>query len=374
MAKTDGSDVTAVAKQEEKKPPTLVDYINGMKPEIQRALPAHLDADRIARIAITTLRTNKALQQCDPMSFVAALMQAAQLGLEPNTPLGHAYIIPYKGQATFQLGYQGILDLAYRTGEYQTIYAQKVYSNDAFDYEYGLDPYLKHKPASKPEGEPVFYYAVYKLKNGGTNFAVMSREQIDKHAQRFSQSFKSGGGTPWQTDYDSMALKTVLKVAMKYAPKSAEFSKQLATDETVKRELNEDMTLVQPDTEVYEDGEVVEETISVPQEQEAEPEQPPVPTGEELRGLRDTCKNLKTSVVQACGKKAGEVTKMVGKYVKDQFGKAKDSELTAEEWGKLFTWLGEMAQAAEKKAADEIKETFGEEVKEEPEQGELTDG
>jgi phage RecT family recombinase len=96
MAKADGSDVMNKLAKKEDKPKTLADWVNSLKPEIERALPQHINADRIARIAITAIRTNKQLQSCQPMSFIAALMQSSQLGLEPNTPLGEAYIIPYK--------------------------------------------------------------------------------------------------------------------------------------------------------------------------------------------------------------------------------------------------------------------------------------
>ena len=269
MAKADGSDVMNKLVEKKDKPKTLVGWINSMKPEIERALPKHVDADRIARIAITTIRTNKDLQSCKPMSFIAALMQASQLGLEPNTPLGEAYIIPYKDRgvpsARFEVGYKGLLSLAHRTGEYQTIYAMEVYANDEFDYAYGLEPYLTHKPAEEPEGEPVRYYAVYHLKNGGREFRVWSRKKVEQHADKYSMAFKRGWTSPWKTDFDSMAKKTVLKDLLKYAPKSIEFSRALSMDETIKHEVAEDMSEVPAD---YID--IDSEDFSVMDEQEPE--------------------------------------------------------------------------------------------------------
>lgn len=272
MAKADGSDVMNKLQKKGDKPKTLVSWINSMKPEIERALPKHVDADRIARIAITTIRTNKDLQSCEPMSFIAALMQASQLGLEPNTPLGEAYIIPYKDKgvpsARFEVGYKGLLSLAHRTGEYQTIYAMEVYANDEFDYAYGLEPYLTHKPAEEPEGEPVKYYAVYHLKNGGREFRVWSRKKVEQHADKYSMAFKRGWTSPWKTDFDSMAKKTVLKDLLKYAPKSIEFSRALSMDETIKHEVAEDMSEVPAD---YID--IDSEDFSVMDEQEPGPDQ-----------------------------------------------------------------------------------------------------
>jgi len=223
---------------------TISALLKRMEPEIKRALPKHITAERMARLALTAIRTNPKLLQCDQMSLLAAVMQSAQLGLEPNTPLGEAYIIPYGREAQFQVGYKGLISLAHRTGEYQSIYAHAVYENDVFEFEYGLNKTLKHIPADDPQGEPVKYYAVYKLQNGGYDFAVASRAQIEKYAQKYSQAYQKGWTSPWKTDFDEMAKKTALKIALKYAPKSIEFAKAITADETVKKELDEDMSSV----------------------------------------------------------------------------------------------------------------------------------
>ncbi len=233
------------AKAPAKKGNTVFDLIKRMEPEIKRALPKQISPERFSRIAMTAVRNTPQLQACEPISFIAALMQSAQLGLEPNTPLGQAYLIPYGKEVQFQLGYQGMLTLAYRTGEYQSIYAMPVYANDEFEYEYGLNEKLVHKPAEDPQGEPIYYYAIYKLQNGGHGFVVMSRKQIEKHRDKYSPSAKKGKHSPWNTDFDSMAKKTVLKQLLKYAPKSVEFASQVATDETIKTEIAEDMTEIQ---------------------------------------------------------------------------------------------------------------------------------
>ncbi|WP_235615934.1 recombinase RecT [Brevibacillus reuszeri] len=215
-----------------------------MEPEIARALPKHLTSDRLARIAMTSIRQNPKLLACDQMSLLAGVMQSAQLGLEPNTPLGEAYLIPYGKEAQFQVGYKGIISLAHRTGEYQAIYAHEVFKNDEFSYSYGLDKTLNHKPADEPEGDPIYFYAVYRLKNGGFDFVVWSTKKIDAHAKKYSQAYQKGWTTPWKTDFVAMAKKTVLKEVLKYAPKSAEMAKALVMDETVKNEISEDMSEV----------------------------------------------------------------------------------------------------------------------------------
>ena len=130
---------------------SIKDLIKAMEPEIKKALPAVITPERFTRMALSALNTTPKLSECTQMSFLAALMNAAQLGLEPNTPLGQAYLIPYnnkgKLECQFQIGYKGMIDLAYRNPQMQIISAQTVYENDEFEYELGLDPKLFHRPA-----------------------------------------------------------------------------------------------------------------------------------------------------------------------------------------------------------------------------------
>lgn len=204
--------------QEEGKPETIISLISepAMQMQFARALPKVLSPERFTRIVITAVRNTPKLLGCSKNSFLAAVMQSAQLGLEPNTPLGQAYLIPYGTECQFQIGYKGLIDLAYRSGEVAIIQAQTVYENDEFIYELGLEPKLLHKPLMKGDrGEAIAYYAIFKMKNGGENFAVMSREDVERFAKAKSKTYSNG---PWQTDFDAMAKKTVLKQVLKYAP------------------------------------------------------------------------------------------------------------------------------------------------------------
>ena len=236
----------AAAKEEVKltKNMTIPDMEKAMMPEIKRALPAVITPERFTRIALSALNNTPALQQCTPMSFLAALMNAAQLGLEPNTPLGQAYLIPYKNKGNlecqFQIGYKGLIDLAYRNGQIQTIQAHAVYEHDFFEYEYGLEPRLVHKPAFSERGEVIYFYAIFKTVNGGFGLAVMSKVDMDLYAKTYSKAFDTSY-SPWKTDYESMAKKTVIKKALKYAPIKTDFQRALSTDETIKKEISEDM-------------------------------------------------------------------------------------------------------------------------------------
>src|SRR5699024_2528949 len=110
----------------------------------------------------------------------------------------------------------------------------------------------KHIPADVPEGDPIYYYAVYHLKNGGFDFSVWSRDKVHKHATAYSQAYKRGWSSPWKSDFDAMAKKTVLKDVLKYAPKSIEFARAYEADETIKKDISDDMTEVIDVTD-YED-------------------------------------------------------------------------------------------------------------------------
>ncbi len=232
---------------------TISDMVKALNPEIKRALPSVITPERFTRIALSALNNTPALQQCTPMSFIAALLNAAQLGLEPNTPLGQAYLIPYKNkgqiECQFQIGYKGLIDLAYRNGQMQTIQAQVVYENDLFEYEFGLEPKLVHKPAFEDRGEMKYFYGLFRTVNGGYGFSVMSKSEMDLYAKTYSKAFESGF-SPWKTSYEEMAKKTVIKQALKYAPIKTDLQRAISSDETIKSQLSDDMLMI-PNETVY---------------------------------------------------------------------------------------------------------------------------
>ena len=270
------------AVTENKQPKNMKDWIMAMKPQIEAALPSVITTERFTRMALTAVSSNPKLANCTPKSFMGALMNAAQLGLEPNTPLGQAYLIPYKikgvDEVQFQIGYKGMIDLAHRSGEFKNIEARVVCENDEFEYEYGLEPKLVHRPAKSNRGKPIYYYAVFTLVNGGFGFEVMSKEEINMHKNKYSQAAGSKY-SPWSTNFDDMAKKTVLKRVLKYAPIRTEFARKINNDETIKTELSDDMNNVIPEeTEAYvvdEDGVILENEGPIENEQPGtEPELP----------------------------------------------------------------------------------------------------
>lgn len=209
---------------------TIKDYIKMYESQIARALPNVITPERFSRMVLTAITKTPKLAECTPESFMGAMLTAAQLGLEPNTPLGQAYLIPYGNKCEFQIGYKGLLELAHRSGELKTLEAHCVYENDEFSVEYGLNPNLIHRPCFKNRGELLGIYAVYHTNNGGYAFEFMSKEDIEEHRNQYSKSYKSASSA-WQTDFESMAKKTVIKRLLKYAPLKTEFVRAIANDE-----------------------------------------------------------------------------------------------------------------------------------------------
>lgn len=236
------------------------DLLKRMHTQIEKALPSVITPERFTRIALTAYSRNEKLQECTPESFLGSMMQAAQLGVEPNTPLGQAYLIPYRNKGVmevqFQLGYRGMIDLAYRSGEVQNIQAHEVYENDTFEYELGLNPKLRHVPALKERGEVILYYAVFKLTNGGVGFEVMSKEDVEAFAKKKSKTYGTG---PWQSDFDAMAKKTLVKRLLKFAPLKSDFVRAVTADETIKSGISENMADL-PDETVTIDAETTAPT------------------------------------------------------------------------------------------------------------------
>lgn len=220
-----------------KKPQTLADLLTGdsMKKQFALALPKHLNADRFTRVALTEMRKVPKLMQADPASFMGAIMQCAQLGIEPGGALGHAWLLPFdnrrsgRTEVQFILGYKGMIDLARRSGQIISIEARAVYESDVFSVAFGLDPDLKHEPAWETDdrGELRAVYAVAKLQGGGTQFEVMGRKEVER-IRNESQGYKTAErfgktNSPWHTHFEEMAKKTVLRRLFKYLPVSVEY-------------------------------------------------------------------------------------------------------------------------------------------------------
>lgn len=197
------------------------------KKQIERALPAIVKSDRFIRTVLTEVRKSHALQKCSPVSVCAAVMQAAQLGLEFGSQLGHVYLVPYKDEATLQVGYRGLMELVRRSGFVRTFSASCVYEGDIFDWEQGTKPFIRHKPCGVQKNL-LFVYAVATFPNDQFQFDVMSRAAVEEVRDKFSRAKNADA---WTKSFDEMAKKTVVRRLIKMLPISTEVSEALSTED-----------------------------------------------------------------------------------------------------------------------------------------------
>lgn len=226
---------------------SIRELLDKSKSQLQMALPKHLTVDRLMRVAITAMQRTPKLLECDQISLLGAVMQSAQLGLEPDGVLGHAYLIPFWNgkRNTFEVqflpGYKGLIDLARRSGQVDTIEARVVHTGDSFKYEFGLNPKLEHTPKfGAGDREPMAVYAIAGLKSGARQFDLMSIEEVN--AIRARSRAKDSG--PWVTDFEEMAKKTVLRRLCKLLPVSVELQKAVALDEMAERGVPQELDVL----------------------------------------------------------------------------------------------------------------------------------
>ena len=206
-------------------------------PRIQKVMPKHMSSERMYQIALSAINTTPKLAECSPATILSCVMKCSALGLEPSAVdgLGRAYILPYRSkqgmQAQLILGYRGMIALARRSGEIKDISARAVYKGDEFEYSFGLDEKLNHRPAAREheQGEkPTHVYMVAHFKDGGHYMDVMTAQEVEAVRKRS----KAANNGPWVTDYEAMAKKTVIRRAFPYLPVSVEAMNAAASDDT----------------------------------------------------------------------------------------------------------------------------------------------
>jgi recombination protein RecT len=227
---------------------------NNARVQLQKVAANHMNAERMMRVVANAIRTTPKLQQCEPISFLGALMQCAALGLEPNTVLGHAYLIPFDRkkkvkdektgrenwvkvtEAQVVIGYKGLIDLARRSGHITSIHANIHYSDDElWEYEEGTEATLRHRPGPQ-DGDKLHAYAIAKFKDGGHAYVVMPWKAVMKirdGSQNWKAAVEAGKtkDAPWSAHEDAMAKKTAIRALAKYLPLSVEFADAIAIDE-----------------------------------------------------------------------------------------------------------------------------------------------
>jgi recombination protein RecT len=214
------------------------------KSQVRMAIPKFMNAERLLRVAYTSVTRNPKLLECSVESLLSAIIQCAQLGLEPI--LGRAHLVPYWNdkkkclEAQFQPGYQGLVDLCRRTGEIADVWAEVIKEKDEWDIEFGLERHLTHKPNFEVEdrGRPIGAYAVFQHKDGTKGWSYLPISMIYSQHRAKSQAYlnaikKKIDDTPWISDEDEMIKKTMLKHQAKTEPVSIEVQAAVAMDTAV---------------------------------------------------------------------------------------------------------------------------------------------
>lgn len=219
------------------KPDPARDLLASMQNEFAACLPKMLPPDLFMRVALTGFRKAPELLECSRKSLLGALLETARLGLEPCTE--QAYLIPYKQECTLVIGYQGFVQLMYRTGQVEQVEAEMIYEADVWEDSRGDGGRFYHRPAWTPDlhrdgwtgedrGKPILAYSYAKLVGGGrTKVAVCTRER----AEQIMRDYAKSGKSPWKTgSFEPMWQKTPVRQLQKWAPKSAEMRRALAVD------------------------------------------------------------------------------------------------------------------------------------------------
>lgn len=230
------ADLTGAVAKREQAMTNRSRFIEQLGPQIARALPAHLSGDRVTRLALTAVRQTPKLAETDQMSFAGALLTAAALGLEPNTPAGEAYLVPYGSETQLIVGYQGMAKLFWQHPMAASLVAEAVYADDEFEEVLGTGGHLRHvknrkvKPAEK--GEPILFYAHARLTTGAEQWVVLTPEEVKALRQgREGPSGKIADPQRW------MEKKTCIRQLFKLIPKTPNMQTALHADEKGGAEL-----------------------------------------------------------------------------------------------------------------------------------------
>lgn len=251
--------------------------IQRMEQHFQLAMPRGAEAKQLIRDALTCLRSNPRLAECEHNSVLGSLMTCAQLGLRPGVGvLGQAYLLPFwdknadrpdgRGKGAFKaqlvIGYQGYVELAHRSGRIASIHARTVYENDYFELEYGAaeDKWVHRPYLDGPRGKPRLFYAVGRTVDGGYSVTdPVNVADMEAYRDRHATAKKNGQVFgPWIDHFEAMAHKTMVRRLMKLLPKSTEQQQAIAHDGGVRVDVTPDALNSEPD---YVEGEVLPDEL-----------------------------------------------------------------------------------------------------------------
>lgn len=236
---------------------TAVELLDKYKPQLAAVVPDHIKIDKLIRVCQSQINSNPDLGMVEPAKLMAGIMRCAQLGLEPGAAFSKVHLIPFnnrkKGTKELNVivGYQGLIELARRSGEVSEIYAETIRANDNFEISHGLNRDLKHSfDFGKPRGEIIGSYAVCKYKDGGHHFITLDLEELE--AVRTRSKYPN---PIWKSDTGEMAKKTAIRRLAKLMPLTSEKSEA----------FNQAASLeIQAETEVPQENETILIEAGVP--------------------------------------------------------------------------------------------------------------
>ena len=251
---------------------SVQDFMEKQRDLICKVLPKTITPERLLGIFTMILKSSPAIAKCSQKSLIGAVIQTAQLGLQPGN-IGHVYLVPFNNKGVMEvqliIGYKGFVELVNRSGKASVLNAEVVYSNDQFQYEQGLNPILRHIPSSGNRGEKIGVYCIAKnLLANEKVFVYLQKDEVEK----IKKSSKAGDNdySPWKTWPEEMWKKSAVKRITKLLPLSAEEQQAISADETIKTKIDEEMVSVPDETK----WETVEATSSEPEQNTSE--EPPI--------------------------------------------------------------------------------------------------
>lgn len=213
---------------------TVRALLEGVRDRLEQVATKHLTPERLIRSVIAAVSRTPQLLEATPQSLLQCVMVAAQLGLEPNTPLGHFYLVPFanrktgKLEATPIIGYRGLVELARRSGKIASVEAHVVHANDPHEVRFGMDAKLWHSPCLTGEpGSPLFVYAIATMEGGAKQAEVMTWSEV----MAIKGRSRASGNGPWVTDVEEMAKKTVFRRLSKWLPLTVEAASALEAED-----------------------------------------------------------------------------------------------------------------------------------------------
>lgn len=268
------------------------DLLEQSRDAVMKALPRHLGVERIMRIALTAFRRNPSLEECSPLSLLASVIQASQLGLEVGQN-GEAFLVPYGTECQLIPGYKGLMKLVRQSGFVHDIYAQEVRQADLFRMSFGLNRELIHEPlchdggfpaTDEERGDVTGFYAVAVLPSGLRTYVAMSVNQINKirnESRGYQSALSKGRATPWIDHYVAMGLKTALRSLCGKLPMSSDLHIALALDTAANLGVSQGLTLKEAADGAYEppsfNAAYESQHMATRAQPEAQPEQPRQP-------------------------------------------------------------------------------------------------